>query len=87
MNVNNNFSGSKNFKKISTEIVHESISIDRDTEAVVYAKNTEDSTSMFVTGNIGAMMCLIADMIILISEKSGASISAILLTISTLLND
>ena len=87
MNVNNNFSGSKNFKKISTEIVHESISIDRDTEAVVYAKNTEDSTSMFVTGNIGAMMCLIADMIILISDKSGASISAILLTISTLLND
>lgn len=87
MNVNNYFSGSKNFKKISTEIVHESISIDRDTEAVVYAKNTEDSTSMFVTGNIGAMMCLIADMIILISEKSGASISAILLTISTLLND
>lgn len=87
MNVNNNFSGSKNFKKISTEIVHESISIDRDTEAVVYAKNTEDSTSMFVTGNIGAMMWLIADMIILISEKSGASISAILLTISTLLND
>ena len=87
MDIKNSFSGSKNFKKLSTEIVDESVSIDRDTEAVVYAKNVEDSTSMFVVGNIGAMICLIADMIILISEKSGAPISAILLTISTLIYD
>lgn len=87
MNIKNSFSGSMNFKKINTEIVHESVSIDRDTEAVVYAKNSEDSTSMFVAGNIGAMTCLIADMIILISEKSGAPSSAVLLTISTLIND
>lgn len=87
MDIKNSFSGSKNFKKISTEIVHESVLIDRDTEAVVYAKNVGDSTNMFVAGNIGAMTCLIADMIILISEKSGAPISAILLTISTLIND
>lgn len=87
MNVKNSFSGSKNFKKISTEIVHESLSIDRDVDAVVYAKNDEDDTNIFVVGNIGAMTCLIADMIILISEKSEAPISAILLTISTLIND
>ena len=87
MGIKNSFIGSKNFKMISTEIVDESVSIDRDTEAVVYAKNSEDSTSMFVAGNIGAMICLIADMIILISEKSGAPISAVLLTISTLIND
>lgn len=85
--IKNFFSGSKNFKKISTEIVHESLSIDRDTEALVYAKKVDDSTNMFVAGNIGAMICLIADMIILISEKSGAPISAISLTISTLIND
>lgn len=87
MDIKNSFSGSMNFKKISTEIVHESVSINRDTDAIVYAKNSEDSTSMFVAGNIGAMICLIADMIILISEKSGAPISAVLLTISTLIND
>lgn len=87
MGIKNSFIGSKNFKMISTEIVDESVSIDRDTEAVVYAKNSEDGTSMFVAGNIGAMICLIADMIILISEKSGAPISAVLLTISTLIND
>lgn len=87
MDIKNSFSGSMNFKKISTEIVHESVSINRDTDAIVYAKNVEDSTSMFVAGNIGAMICLIADMIILISEKSGAPISAVLLTISTLIND
>ena len=87
MKIKNSFIGSKNFKMISTEIVDESVSIDRDTEAVVYAKNAGDSTNMFVAGNIGAMTCLIADMIILISEKSGAQISAVLLTISTLIND
>lgn len=87
MDIKNSFSGSKNFKKLNTEIVHESISIDRDTDAIVYGKNAEDSIDMFVVGNIGAMVCLIADMIILISEKSGAPISAILLTISTLIND
>lgn len=87
MGIKNSFIGSKNFKMISSIIVDESVSIDRDTEAVVYAKNVEDSTNMFVAGNIGAMICLIADMIILISEISGAPISAILLTIITLIND
>lgn len=87
MNIKISFSGSKNFKKIGSEIVHESLSIDREVEALVYAKNVEDSTSIFVVGNIGAMICLIADMIILISEKSGVPTSAILLTISTLIND
>ena len=70
MDIKNSFIGSKNFKMISTEIVDESVSIDRDTEALVYA-----------------MICLIADLIILISEKSGAPISAISLTISTLIYD
>ena len=87
MDIKNSFSGSKNFKKLNTEIVHESLSINQDTDAIVYGKYTEDSIDMFVAGNIGAMMCLIADMIILISEKSGAPISAVLLTISTLIND
>lgn len=82
MNVKNSFSGSKNFKKISTEIVHESISIDRDTDAIVYCRNAEDSIDLFVVGNIGAMTCLITDMLVLMSKNSGFSISAILTTIS-----
>ena len=87
MDIKNSCIGSKNFKMISTEIVDESVSIDRDTEALVYAKTAGDSTNAFVAGNIGAMICLIADLIILISEKSGAPISAISLTISTLIYD
>lgn len=87
MNVKNSFSGSKNFKKINTEIVHESLSIDRDAESIVYAKVAEDSVNIFVVGNIGAMVHSIAEMIILISKNSGVPISAILLTISTLIND
>lgn len=82
MDIKNSFSCSKNFKKISSEIVHESISIDRDTDAIVYGKNAEDSIDIFVVGNIGAMICLIADMVVLISKNSGAPISAILTTIS-----
>jgi hypothetical protein len=82
MDVKNSFSGSKNFKKIITEVVHDSVSINRETDAIVYAKNTEDDMSIFVVGNIGAMTCLIAEMIVLMSKKSGFPISAILTTIS-----
>ena len=82
MNIKNSFSGSMNFKKISTEIVHESVSINRDTDAIVYAKNADDNLNIFVVGNIGAMTCLIAEMIILMSKNSGFPISAILTTIS-----
>lgn len=87
MNVKNSFSGSKNFKKINTELVHESVSIDRDTDAIVYGKNAEDSINLFVVGNIGAMVCLIADMIVLMSKNSGFPISAILTTISHIIYD
>ena len=80
--MKNSFSASKNFKKINSEIVHESISIDRDTDAIVYGKNAEDSIDMFIFGNIGAMTCLIAEMVILMSKKSGFPISAILTTIT-----
>lgn len=82
MDIKNSFSGSKNFKKIITEVVHDSISINRDTDAIVYAKNADDDMSIFVVGNIGAMTCLIAEMIILMAKNSGFPISAILTTIS-----
>lgn len=82
MDIKNSFSGSMNFKKISAEIVHESVSINRDTDAIIYAKNTDDNSSIFVVGNIGAMTCLIAEMIILMAKNSGFPISAILTTIS-----
>lgn len=83
--MKNSFSASKNFKKISSEIVHESISIDRDTDAVVYGKNAEDSIDIFVVGSIDAMICLIADMIMLMSKNSGAPISAILTSLTNII--
>ena len=79
------FSASKNFKNINSEIVHESISINRDTDAIVYGKNAEDSKGIFVVGSIGAMICLIADMVILMSKNSGAPISAILTSITRII--
>lgn len=82
MAVKNSFSGIKNCRKISTEVIHESLSINRDGEAIIYAKCAEDSESILVVGNIGAMICLIAEMIMLISKNSGFPISAILATVS-----
>lgn len=82
MGVRNSFSGIKNGIKISSEVIHESSSINRVDEAIIYAKCTEDSESILVVGNIGAMICLISEMVILISKKSGFPISAILATVS-----
>ena len=82
MAVKNSFSGIKNFRKISTEVMHESLSINREDEAIIYAKSSEDSENILVIGNIGAMICLMAETIILISKNSGFPISAILATVS-----
>ena len=82
MAVKNSFSGIKNCRKISTEVIHESLSINREDEAIIYAKCAEDSESILVVGNIGAMICLIAEMVMLISKNSGFPISAILATVS-----
>lgn len=82
MAIKNSFSGIKNCRKISAEVIHESLSINREDEAIMYAKSAEDSESILVVGNIGAMICLIAEMVILISKNSGFPISAILATVS-----
>ena len=87
MSIKNSFSGSKHFKNISAEIVHESVLINRDTDAIVYAKNTDDNLSIFVVGNIGAMTCIIAEIIILMAKNSGFPISAILTTITHIIWD
>lgn len=81
MDVKNSFIGIKNCRKINTELLHDSLSINREADAIVYAKFTENSDCELVIGNIGAMICAIAEMIILMSKNSGFPISAIIKSI------
>ena len=88
MDIKNSFTGIKNCREVNTNLIHDSLSINKEDEAIVYAKSAENDDCddcVFVSGNIGAMIYLIAEMIILISKNSGVSISPILATISSII--
>lgn len=78
----NYFVGIKNFKNLSNDLLDEAVTCKINDGAILYAKTKENCNCVFVAGNIGAMTCLIAEMIILMSKNSGFSISAILTTIT-----
>lgn len=84
MNSKNYFVGAKNFKSISAPILLEAteIQLNEYDGAVVYAKFTEEDENILISGNIGAMVCAIAEMIIMISSKSNFPITALLKSIT-----
>lgn len=82
MDVKNDFVGIKNFKEVNNDLLDDAITSKIEDGAIIYAKTKEDNNCVFVSGDIGAMTYLIAEMVILIAKKSGVSISAILTTIT-----
>ena len=76
------FVGIENFKEVNNDLLEDAITSTIEDGAIIYAKTTKNNNCVFVSGNIGAMICLIADMVILIAKNSGAPISAILTSIT-----
>ena len=82
MGVKNDFVGIKNFKEVNNDLLDDAITCTIEDGAIIYAKTKKDNNCVFVSGNIGAMTCLIAEMVILMAKNSGFPISAILTTIT-----
>lgn len=83
MDVKNDFVAVKNFKKVNSDVILDATTIYHK-GAIIYAKFDEDDNCEFISGNIGAMICAIAEIIIMMSKKSGFPITSI---VKTILND
>lgn len=79
------FAGIKNFKEVNNDLLDDAITCTIEDGAIIYAKTKKDNNCVFVSGNIGAMTCLIAEMVILMAKNSGFPISAILTTITNII--
>lgn len=76
--INNYFVGVKNLREVNPGVMLEAVKIRCDKGSVVYAKFTEDADSVFISGNIGASICAIGELIVMISKKSNVSIPTLI---------
>ena len=79
------FVGIENFKEVNNDLLDDAITCTIEGGAIIYAKTKKDNNCVFVSGNIGAMTCLIAEMVILMAKNSGFPISAILTSITNII--
>ena len=77
MEINNYFVGVKNLKEVNPGVMLEAVKIPCHKGTVLYAKFTEDIESVFISGNIGAAICAIAELIVMVSKKSNVSVPAL----------
>lgn len=74
MEINNYFVGVKNLRKINHSVMLEAVKIPCNKGTVLYANFTEDNGSVFISGNIDAAICAIAELIVMVSKKSNVSV-------------
>ena len=71
MEIKNNITGVKNFEMVSNGIIFDALEFSSKEGAVLYSKFTENGDCLFISGNIGVMLCAIADIILMMSKKTG----------------
>lgn len=83
MEINNYFVGVKNLKEVNHGVMLEAVKMPCHKGTVLYANVTEDNDSVFISGNIGAAICAIAELIVMVSKKSNVPVPTLVRTINS----